>query len=57
LVEAKLQGQEPHADAPAIAVLSLLEALKQSVGATGKDTTAPSRRTNGRSRKRSSRTA
>ena len=57
LIEAKLQGQEPHADAPAIAVLSLLEALKQSVGATSKNTTSPSRRGNSRSRKRSSRTA
>jgi DNA end-binding protein Ku len=58
LVETKLQGQEAHADEPATAILPLLDALKKSVGAaTQKGTSPRSRRGNGTSRKRGTRTA
>jgi DNA end-binding protein Ku len=56
LIEAKLAGQPSAVTEPARAILSLLEALQQSVAAQG-DTGAPPRSKERASRKRTKRTA
>ncbi len=56
LVDAKIQGQQPHADPSAATVLPLLDALKKSVSAATAETPAP-HKANGTSRKRRQRTA